>query len=113
MRRRIYLSPYRIMWLFVMFDLPVGTKSERKEASIFRKKLLDRGFEMSQFSVYLKYCSSKEKADSIADNIKTILPEGGKVDLLTITDKQFSNMKRYHAKEEIKNDNRPRQLHLF
>ena len=26
------LSGYRMMWLYVMFDLPVGTKAERKAA---------------------------------------------------------------------------------
>ena len=52
------LSAYRIMWIFIMFDLPVTTKPERKEASAFRNYLLDLGFEMSQFSVYLKFCAS-------------------------------------------------------
>ena len=60
MKRRKYLSPYRIMWLFVMFDLPVGTKREKKEATSFRNQLPDLGFEMSQFSVYLKYSASTE-----------------------------------------------------
>ena len=101
------------MWLFVMFDLPVGTKQERKEAALFRKKLLKRGFEMSQFSVYLKYCASKEKADSVGNQVAEILPTGGKVDVLTITDKQFSNMRRFYAKNKVKNDPQPRQLHLF
>ena len=96
-----------------MFDLPVGTKQERREATLFRKNLLKRGFEMSQFSVYLKYCPSIEKADSVSSQVAKILPPGGKVDVLTITDKQFSNMKRFYAKNKIKNDPQPRQLHLF
>ncbi len=96
-----------------MFDLPVGTKQERKEASLFRKNLLKRGFEMSQFSVYLKYCASIEKAESAGNQVTEILPPGGKVDILTITDKQFSNMKRFYAKNIVKNDPKPRQLHMF
>ncbi len=55
------LSGYRIMWLFVLFDLPVGTKRERKAANGFRHALLDLGFEMSQFSVYIKYSAGKEQ----------------------------------------------------
>ena len=43
------LSGYRIMWVFVLFDLPVGTKKERKAATRFRHSLLDLGFEISQF----------------------------------------------------------------
>ncbi len=113
MSRRAHLSPYKIMWLFVMFDLPVGTKKERKQASGFRNHLLDLGFEMSQFSVYMKYCASGEKADSIGNQIQTELPTGGKVDILTITDKQFTHIKRFYAKKPKKNDGKPSQLHLF
>ena len=113
MTRRLELSPYRIMWLFVMFDLPVVTKLERKEASAFRKNLLKSGFEMAQYSVYRKYCASAEKADSIGAQVARILPQGGKVDVLIITDKQFSNMKRYSAKKLEKSEELPVQLHLF
>ena len=111
--RRLYLSPYRIMWLFVMFDLPVGTKKERKQATGFRNFLLDLGFEMSQFSVYLKYCASTEKAEAATDQVRKWLPVGGKVDILMITDKQFANMKRFYTRKRRKNALKPDQLHLF
>ena len=113
MTRRIHLSPYRIMWLFVMFDLPVTTRKERKQATGFRNDLLDLGFEMSQFSVYLKYCASTEKSESVGGKVQKKLPPGGKVDILTITDKQFANMKRFYAKSRVKNEDEPRQLRLF
>ena len=45
--------------------------------------------------------------------IQRQLPPGGKIDILTITDKQFANMKRFYAKGRIKNANKPKQLHLF
>ena len=101
------------MWLFVMFDLPVGTKKERKEATGFRNYLLDLGFEMSQFSIYVKYCASGDKAESIGKQIQPKLPFGGKVDILTITDKQFANMKRFYGKSKTKNDDKPTQLWMF
>lgn len=113
MTRRIHLSPYRIMWLFVMFDLPVGTRKERKEATGFRNNLLDLGFEMSQFSVYLKYCTSGEKAESVGGKIQKKMPPGGKVDILTITDKQFANIKRFYARGRLTNESEPKQLRLF
>ena len=47
------LSAYTIMWLYVMFDLPVETKRQRKNAADFRKNLLKDGFIMHQFSVYI------------------------------------------------------------
>ena len=109
----VVFSPYRIMWLFVMFDLPVGSKKERKEATMFRNSLLDMGFEMSQFSVYLKYVVSKEKAETLGEQISRFLPAGGKVDILTITDKQFANIKQYIGKSRAKNRGKPSQLQLF
>jgi CRISPR-associated protein Cas2 len=36
-------------WLLVVFDLPVGTKKERRLASGFRNYLLDLGYLMLQF----------------------------------------------------------------
>ena len=107
------LSPYRIMWLFVMFDLPVVTREERKRATRFRNDLLDLGFEMSQYSVYLKYCASGDKAHSVSRKIPPLLPPRGKVDVLAVTDKQFASMRRYFGQmlEEI--DALPKQLQLF
>lgn len=35
MAKTPYLSGYRLMWIFVMFDLPVGTKKEMREATGF------------------------------------------------------------------------------
>ncbi len=39
-------SAYRVMWLFVMFDLPTETKKDRKNATQFRKNLVENGFTM-------------------------------------------------------------------
>ena len=54
---------YKIMWLYVMFDLPVDTKAQRKRAALFRKNLLKDGFGMHQFSVYTRHCASYGSAD--------------------------------------------------
>jgi len=101
------------MWLYVMFDLPVGTRKERKQATGFRNCLLDLGFNRAQFSVYLKYCPSGEKAEALSNKIQRHIPPGGKVDILTVTDRQFANMKRFYASKAVKNGEKPRQLHLF
>ena len=58
------LSGYRIMWVMVMFDLPTNTKGERAAASNFRNDLKDLGFEMVQYSVYIRFCGSQSKADT-------------------------------------------------
>ena len=49
----------RFVWLFVFFDLPVGTKPDRRWATRFRKFLKDDGFIMLQLSVYARVCRGK------------------------------------------------------
>lgn len=57
------LNAYRIMWLFVFFDLPTHTKTERRHAAQFRKALEKDGFAMMQYSVYVRHCVSKENME--------------------------------------------------
>ncbi|MFZ3233812.1 MAG: CRISPR-associated endonuclease Cas2 [Stellaceae bacterium] len=107
------LSGYRIMWMFVLFDLPVGTRSERKAATRFRKDLLDLGFEMSQYSVYLKFCAGKEQGDALARQIESQMPAAGKVHIVTITDKQYENIRTYRGRKREPRSRMPDQLALF
>ena len=43
------LSGYRLMWVVVMFDLPVVERAERKAATEFRNALLDMGAPQTHF----------------------------------------------------------------
>jgi len=108
-----YLSGYRIMWLYVMFDLPTGTKQERKEASDFRKSLLDMGFAMAQLSIYIRCCPSKEKISALARRIEGLLPGGGKVDLLMVTDRQYENIISFTGSRRQASPTKRDQLILF
>jgi CRISPR-associated protein Cas2 len=107
------LSGYRIMWLVVLFDLPVGTKKERKAANGFRFKLLDLGFEMSQFSVYLRFCAGKEQADAYERKIEQSMPASGKVHIMAITDKQYENIRTYRGRNREQSPQNPNQFALF
>lgn len=107
------LSGYRIMWVFVLFDLPVGTKKERKAATGFRLSLLDLGFEMSQYSVYLKFCAGKEQAEALERQIETAMPSSGKVHLVQITDKQYENIRTYRGRKREPSPQNPNQFVLF
>jgi len=78
------------MWIMVIFDLPVGTKGQRKAATRFRTFLLDQGFSMSQFSVYMRFCGGKDQADAYTKRIRRALPTAGLVQVLYFTDKQSS-----------------------
>ena len=107
------LNGYRIMWLFVFFDLPTETKKQRKSAGLFRKRLIKDGFFMMQYSVYLRHCASSESADVHEKRVKSFLPALGKVSILRITDKQYGNILNYWGKEVVPNEPAPMQLELF
>lgn len=107
------LNSYHIMWLFLMFDLPVQTKPERKEAALFRKNLEKEGFTMHQFSVYTRFCASLESAQVHIKRIKSFCPVKGHVTIITITDKQYSNIVNIWGAVEKKKHNTPLQLEFF
>ena len=107
------LSGYRLMWMVVMFDLPVVEKAERKDATDFRKSLLDMGFEMSQFSVYLRFCTSQAQIDTYCNRVETNLPAGGKVNILQFTDKQYERILSYHGRAKQPSKKAPDQFDLF
>lgn len=76
----------------VMFDLPVSTPVERHLATTFRNFLLDEGFEMSQFSVYFRFCGDRSRTSPYISKIRKKAPPGGKISILFFTDKQFSDI---------------------
>lgn len=106
-------NAYRIMWVLVFFDLPTETKKQRSAATKFRKSLLDDGFNMFQFSIYLRHCPSKENAEVHIKRTKKSLPSEGKVGILCVTDKQFGQMEVFFAKQQANLPAMPQQLELF
>ena len=101
------------MWVLVFFDLPTETKNERKVAAKFRKDLLNNGFSMFQFSIYLRQCPSVENADVHVRRVKSLLPDYGKVGVLCITDKQFSTMELFLGRKNAELPQIEQQLELF
>lgn len=106
-------NAYRNMWVFVFFDLPTETKKERRNATLFRKNLIDKGFMMFQFSIYLRFCQSKENAEMHTKYVRRILPEKGKIGIVSITDKQFGDMEIFHGQKKESTTPPPQQLTLF
>lgn len=106
-------SEYRIMWIFVFFDLPTETKIDRKKAALFRKHLLQDGFSMFQFSIYLRHCPSKENADVHIKRVKAWLPQNGYVGILVVTDKQFGQMEIFRGCQKTHQPPPSQQLELF
>jgi len=109
----VRLNAYKIMWLFVFFDLPTNTKKERRDASMLRKRLLKDGFTMMQYSVYTRHCGSVESADVHAKRIKSIVPKKGQVSIMRITDKQYGKIINLWGEATTPLAPKPSQLEFF
>lgn len=107
------LSGYRLMWMMVIFDLPVLTKPERRAATKFRNFLLDEGFEMCQFSVYLRFCAGKEQTEVYTKRVQAALPKAGNVQIIYFTDKQYENIVSFEGRSRQPANKNPEQYTLF
>lgn len=101
------------MWVLVFFDLPTDTRTERKVAARFRKELLNDGFAMFQYSIYMRFCASRENASVHIRRTKKNLPKKGKICIMQITDKQFGMMELFHGQKEMEPETPSQQLELF
>jgi CRISPR-associated protein Cas2 len=107
------LSSYKIMWLVVIFDLPVGSKTERRRATGFRNMLIDEGFMMKQFSVYLRACPNRPAADALSQRIGKRAPPEGDVSIMFFTDKQYGLTRNFSGRALKETEEKPSQFTLF
>lgn len=80
------------MRVIVFFDLPVLTNEDKRQYRQFRKFLIKKGFVMMQESVYSKIALNGTVAQGIERNVKKNKPKAGLVQMLTVTERQFSKM---------------------
>ena len=83
---------YRFMRVMILFDLPVLTNEDLKTYSQFRRFLLKSGFIMMQESVYTKLALNNTVANSVMESIRKNKPNKGLVQMMLVTEKQFSRM---------------------
>ena len=103
----------RFVWMFVFFDLPVGTKAERRAATRFRKFLKDDGYMMLQWSVYARICRGEDGADKHLKRVTKALPGKGSVRTLQVTDRQYARMKLLLGEASASEKKAPDQLVLL
>ena len=82
------------MRVLVLFDLPTGTKAERKAATKFRNFLVGNGFDMLQYSIYSRLCPNRDVAQKHLGRVVKNVPKDtdGSIRVLMITEHQFTNM---------------------
>ena len=80
------------MRVIVFFDLPVETADDRRNYRKFRTFLIKGGFLMLQESVYAKLALNYTQVEQIISEVKKHKPPKGSVQILSVTEKQFSKM---------------------
>lgn len=99
----------------VAFDLPVGTKPQRKAATDFRNFLIDDGYQMIQFSVYVRACVSFARQETHLDRLKKNLPPEGSVRAVFITRAQWERSYVIHGPPVTESpvEHLPEQIQLW
>ncbi len=92
------LTGWSMMWIICMFDIPVRTRTEMRKATRFRNLLLDEGFMMKQFSVYIKPVKSLSVGQTLTKKLSKFIPDNSSVSFIYITDKQYLMTKNYLGK---------------
>jgi len=102
-------------WLLVAFDLPVGTKQQRKAATDFRQFLLDDGFQMIQFSVYARPCVTFARQETHLERVKKNLPPEGSVRAIFVTRAQWERSHVIHGAPALEKEpeDLPEQIQLW
>ena len=80
------------MRLLVFFDLPTETNEDKRNYRRFRKTLIKNGFLMLQESVYCRMLITPTAERSAMEVIRKNKPPQGTVQMLSVTEKQFSKM---------------------
>lgn len=88
------------MRLLVFFDLPTETSWDRREYTRFRKFLVKNGFIMMQESVYSKIILNNTAGDALKENVRRNKTQGGIIQMLTVTEKQFANIEYVAGKRQ-------------
>lgn len=80
------------MRLIVFFDLPTETNEDKRNYRRFRKCLIQNGFLMLQESVYCRILLTPTSENAVMEIIRKNKPADGLVQMLSVTEKQFSKM---------------------
>jgi CRISPR-associated protein Cas2 len=103
----------KFMRMIIFFDLPTLTKTDRKNATKFRNNLLKDGYYMMQWSVYSRICKGIADVEKHSLRLKYIIPPAGNVRLISVTEKQFTEMKILIGTIQKPEKNASKQMLLF
>jgi CRISPR-associated protein Cas2 len=82
----------RFMRLLVFFDLPTITRADKRAYTLFRRFLIQDGYDMIQWSVYGRIINGSDDMKTHLRRLKINLPPDGSIRCLQISEKQFATM---------------------
>ena len=102
------------MRILIFFDLPTKDKADRHAYTVFRRFLINDGYDMLQWSVYSRFVNGVTQVDKHVRRLVQNVPERGSVRYLQLTEKQFANMRlligeKSHQEKKVNKD----QMLLF
>lgn len=83
---------YKIMRLLLLFDMPNLTDDEKRAYRQFRDAIIDDGFMMLQYSVYVRYCQNDSDALKHIERVKNKRPKYGNIRIIKVTENQYVSM---------------------
>ena len=101
------------MWSLAFYDLPVGSKEQRRKHTRWRNNLLREGFHRMQFSVYGKHFQNAASSKACLRRLRQSLPSAGEVRFLTVTERQMEKMLVYQGQKQSDPELVPEQLLLL
>lgn len=93
------------MRLLIMYDLPMTSSLDIHNYSKFHNFIITKGYDMINFSVYVKTCKNLYECNKQVRKLKMILPEHGNIRAIKLTNKQYETMeilrgeKTYHEQK--------------
>lgn len=103
------------MRLIVLFDLPTKDDDVKKAYIQFRRFLIKDGYDMLQYSVYVRLCNGVNDLSTHYDRLQKNLPKEGAIIAFTLTEKEYENKKILVGRKEtfIEKGQIKGQLSLF
>ena len=80
------------MRIMLFFDIPSVTSRDRRNYRLFVNGLANEGFLQMQESVYTKLVLNRSSVDLAINRVRKFLPPDGLVQVLVVTEKQFSSI---------------------
>lgn len=82
----------RFMRLLIFFDLPTTTRDEKRAYVLFRRFLLQDGYDMLQWSVYSRIVNGEDAIKKHQQRLIANLPKKGAIRCMKVSEKQYAGM---------------------